>query len=397
MVSACAGSRWSRGCECLRRSAGRAWPTDWSSRGDAGSEPAPREQGEEGAAEVGAHGADQGVLSGEFVTEPAGERLGRRVAGEAGVGHPRLHRQHVEDGGRAPWSESSAGRDQRRTSIHTSILTMNIYHVNFNVIDVRSAIGCPSSPSGAEAAVAVEDSVPQVTSEVSGAPSAPEIVHTDLRRGSVGLAGVLMQSVAQISPTLGIFYTIAFNTGQAGVTAPLTYLAAFVVCLIIAVPMTELARHLPSAGGFYTYVSHGIGPRWGFITGWLYAIMVTIVPAALAAFTGAVLHDELSTKYGFGLAVVGVRARHRRDLLRLRLPRHRHLGALPGRHVPVRDRRRAGTVAHRRDQPGPGWRQRGRLQPGPHRQLVRVLPRHRAVDLRVHRFRVGRRGRRRVP
>ncbi len=126
-------------------------------------------------------------------------------------------------------------------------------------------------------------------------------VHTDLRKGSIGLAGVLMQSVAQISPTLGIFYTIAFNTGQAGVVAPLTYLAAFVICLIIAIPMTRLARHLPSAGGFYTYVAQGIGPRWGFITGWLYAIMVTIVPAALASFTGAVLHDELDGKYGFGL------------------------------------------------------------------------------------------------
>src|ERR1700759_1164978 len=129
-----------------------------------------------------------------------------------------------------------------------------------------------------------------------------KIVHTDLRKGLVGLAGVLMQSVAQISPTLGIFYTIAFNTAQAGQAAPLTYLAAFVVCLVIAVPMTRLARHLPSAGGFYTYVSQGIGPRWGFITGWLYSIMVTVVPAALAAFTGAVLHDELSSKYGFRLA-----------------------------------------------------------------------------------------------
>jgi amino acid transporter len=134
------------------------------------------------------------------------------------------------------------------------------------------------------------------------AAEVPKIVHTDLRKGSVGLAGVLMQSVAQISPTLGIFYTIAFNTAQAGQAAPLTYLAAFVVCLVIAVPMTRLARHLPSAGGFYTYVSQGIGPRWGFITGWLYSIMVTVVPAALAAFTGAVLHDELSSKYGFRLS-----------------------------------------------------------------------------------------------
>lgn len=122
--------------------------------------------------------------------------------------------------------------------------------------------------------------------------------HTGLRTGSIGLGGTLMQSIAQISPTLGIFYTIAFTTGQAGISAPLTYLAAFLVCLMIAVPMRGLARHLPSAGGFYTYVSAGIGPKAGFMTGWLYAIMVTVVPAALAAFTGAILQDELGGKYG---------------------------------------------------------------------------------------------------
>lgn len=139
----------------------------------------------------------------------------------------------------------------------------------------------------------VQDPAPAVT----GA-SQPR---TDLRSGAVGAVGVLMQSIAQISPTLGIFYTIAFTTGQAGQAAPLTYLAAFAVCLILAIPMVGLARHLPSAGGFYTFVSAGIGPRAGFITGWLYAVMVTIVPAALAAFTGAIMSEELDSQFGFFL------------------------------------------------------------------------------------------------
>src|ERR1700730_5858590 len=81
------------------------------------------------------------------------------------------------------------------------------------------------------------------------------IVRADLKKDSVGLAGVLMQAVAQISPTLGIFYTIAFTTTQAGVSAPLTYLAAFAICLVLAVPMLGLARHLASARGFYNHVS----------------------------------------------------------------------------------------------------------------------------------------------
>ena len=142
---------------------------------------------------------------------------------------------------------------------------------------------------------------PAAALSAATSPAPAQTGRSDLKRGSVGLAGVLMQSLAQISPTLGIFYTIAFTTTQAGASAPLTYLVAFAVCLTLAVPMLGLARHLPSAGGFYTYVSQGIGPRSGFLTGWLYAIMVTIVPAALAAFTGAVLQDELSAKFGVGL------------------------------------------------------------------------------------------------
>jgi amino acid transporter len=132
-----------------------------------------------------------------------------------------------------------------------------------------------------------------------GAPA--EHYRHNLDAGSVGLSGVLMQSVAQISPTLGLFYTIAFNTGQAGIAAPLTYLVAFALCLALAVTIGGLARNLPSAGGFYTYVSDALGPRPGFVTGWLYAVMVGLVPGSLAAFTGAVLHDELSAKYNIGI------------------------------------------------------------------------------------------------
>ena len=118
-----------------------------------------------------------------------------------------------------------------------------------------------------------------------------------------------MQAVAQISPTLGIFYTIAFTTGQAGMTAPLTYLLAFILCLTLAVPLGGLARRMPSAGGYYTYVSEGLGPKTGYMVGWLYGASVALVPAALAAFTGAVLHDELDAEYQLRAAVVGLRGR----------------------------------------------------------------------------------------
>ena len=240
-----------------------------------------------------------------------------------------------------------------------------------------------------------------VADPASPLPAAPpqpnKIVHSELRKGSIGLAGVLMQAVAQISPTLGIFYTIAFTTGQAGRAAPLAYLAAFIVCLIIAVPMTGLARHLPSAGGFYTYVSYGIGPRWGFLTGWLYAIMVTIVPAALAAFTGAVLQDELTAKIGFGLPwwvyalailVVCFACAYRGIVISIRF-----LVVMSMFEIAVG----LGLALTGVLRPGPGGVNVAGFSPVSIGSSSGFLPGDRALDLRVHRLRVRRRGRRGVP
>jgi len=106
-----------------------------------------------------------------------------------------------------------------------------------------------------------------------------------------------MQSVAQISPTLGIFYTIAFNTGQTGITAPLTYLVAFILCLTLAVPLGGLAREMPSAGGYYTYVSRALHPRVGFLTSWMYVMYAPLAGGPIYGYFGFIVAQELKTNY----------------------------------------------------------------------------------------------------
>jgi amino acid transporter len=122
-----------------------------------------------------------------------------------------------------------------------------------------------------------------------------------LQRNSVGLTTVLMQSIAQIAPAVGVLTTIAFNTQQAGLGAPSTYIAAFIIGLIVAISLAQLGRHLPSAGGFYTYVSATVGPGFGFLVGWLYSWFVAMIPGGLASYTGFVLQTELSQHYGIHL------------------------------------------------------------------------------------------------
>src|ERR1700744_2338025 len=119
-----------------------------------------------------------------------------------------------------------------------------------------------------------------------------------LQRNSVGLPTVLMQSIAQIAPAVGVLTTIAFNTQQAGLGAPSTYIAAFIIGLVVAISLAQLGKHLPSAGGFYTYVSATVGPRSGFMVGWLYSWVVALIPGGLASYTGFVLQTELQQNYG---------------------------------------------------------------------------------------------------
>jgi amino acid transporter len=67
-----------------------------------------------------------------------------------------------------------------------------------------------------------------------------------LKHGALGLPAVIMQGVTHIAPALAILFSLQFAVQQGGVTAPLTYVAAFLIVLVLAVVLTQLAR--PQAG-----------------------------------------------------------------------------------------------------------------------------------------------------
>ena len=74
-----------------------------------------------------------------------------------------------------------------------------------------------------------------------------------------------MQSLTHMAPATALLFTIQFTTSQAGIVAPLAYLVAFPIVLVLGVCLMQLARHLPSAGGYYTYISRTVDPRVGFL------------------------------------------------------------------------------------------------------------------------------------
>ncbi len=106
-----------------------------------------------------------------------------------------------------------------------------------------------------------------------------------------------MQAVTHIAPATALLFTIQLTTSQAGIAAPLAYLLAFLIVGILGISLSQLAKHLPSAGGYYTYVSRTVHPRIGFLTAWLYFLYDPTVAGFCLAYIGSVLETVLRVEY----------------------------------------------------------------------------------------------------
>src|SRR5262249_14965224 len=84
---------------------------------------------------------------------------------------------------------------------------------------------------------------------------------TGLRRNAIGLPGAVIMSAAIMGPAVSTFFNPQFSTPFSGFATPLVYLVTLVAMLITATGVMEMARALPSAGAFYTYVTRGFGAK----------------------------------------------------------------------------------------------------------------------------------------
>src|ERR1700731_1315468 len=80
-----------------------------------------------------------------------------------------------------------------------------------------------------------------------------------LRKSAIGLSGVLFISFAAMSPL----------TGQLGNVAPAGFEIGIVMLVLFSVGYVKMMRSVPSSGGFYSFISHGLGRPLGMGAGWL--------------------------------------------------------------------------------------------------------------------------------
>ena len=138
-----------------------------------------------------------------------------------------------------------------------------------------------------------------MTTESMVQPSgAPQTMQTDLEEDAIGLLGATMQAITHIAPAIAGFFFTAFIVSLAGITAPLAYFIGFLIVLMLGSTLAQLAKHMPSAGGYYTYVSRAVHPRVGFLVSWMYILYSPLVGGPLAGFFGFIVAGELKATWG---------------------------------------------------------------------------------------------------
>ena len=125
---------------------------------------------------------------------------------------------------------------------------------------------------------------------------------TGLRQRSIGFWESLALSVEAMGPLLGALAVAPLIAISAGFSAPFMVLACGVAMFIVALTIARFARRLPSAASIYSYVSHGLGERAGFLSTWLsFMYYVLFVPQLMLAF-GLFAHSGMSYVFGIDIA-----------------------------------------------------------------------------------------------
>jgi len=103
-----------------------------------------------------------------------------------------------------------------------------------------------------------------------------------LRKHAVGILGVLFLTVTGSAPISAMLFNTPLVVGFGnGVGAPAAFLFATVVLTIFSVGYVAMARKKTTAGGFYSYISHGLGREIGMGTGFGSLLAYSVFEASL--------------------------------------------------------------------------------------------------------------------
>jgi amino acid transporter len=122
-----------------------------------------------------------------------------------------------------------------------------------------------------------------------------------LRKNTLGLRHAIVISVAVMSPAASVFFNTIPQAGFVGAAIPLCFVIGFIIALVVANQYSEFSRELPTSGSAYTFVTEGLGPRMGFLTGWVGLMAIAIGVPYSFVLLAANLQTLMMRWFGFNL------------------------------------------------------------------------------------------------
>ncbi len=144
-------------------------------------------------------------------------------------------------------------------------------------------------------------------SSVVGAPPAsvpasdPE-TSGKLAKGALGPVQVLFLIVTGAAPLAAMVFNVPVTVLGSGYAAPAAFLIATVVLTIFSVGYIEMSRRVSSIGGFYTFITRGLGGIPGLGSGVLIALCYIIFAAGVLGAFGYFASTTIEDWTGFAMS-----------------------------------------------------------------------------------------------
>ena len=152
-----------------------------------------------------------------------------------------------------------------------------------------------------------------------------------LARRAIGFWGALAMSIAAMGPLLGALAVAPLIVSQAGFSAPFIFILCWIAMAAVALTIGRFSRVLPGAASIYSYISHGLGEKFGFLSAWLsfgyYVLFEPLLLVGFGIFTELAFKDVFSVNVDwwvwsiigaaivFALSIIGIRLSMRIDLV----------------------------------------------------------------------------------
>lgn len=135
------------------------------------------------------------------------------------------------------------------------------------------------------------------TIDVSGSANVKK-----LKPSAVGLIGVLFLTVTGAAPESAMLGNVPFAAGfGVGTYTPAAFLLATIVLTIFSIGYAAMASRVSSVGGFYSFISQGLGREVGMSAGLSSLICYSVFEASLTGLFAFFANSWLNTHFGINV------------------------------------------------------------------------------------------------